>query len=584
MFHQESLRNPQVCASNLHNIQQLRNLPQDSTQRIYCLRGRMSDQEDAGATSSPPERVVIGLSFGNSNSSIAFTTKEGKAEVIANEDGDRQIPSVLSYVQGEEYHGTQAKSHLVRNGRSTIAYFRDFLGQDFKSIDPTPCHASAHPIEHESTVAFSVHESVEEGTNVPVTVSEITTRHLRRLASSASDFLGKSVNAAVITVPTDFSDKQRDALIKAAKVAGIDILQVIHEPVAALLAYDARAEAKVSDKVVVVADFGGTRSDVAVIASRGGMYTILATAHDYSLGGANLDQILIDHFAKEFMKKYKTDPRENARSLAKLKLEAEATKKALSLGSSGNFSVESLADGVDYSSTINRTRYELLAGKVFSGFARLVEGAIQKAELDVLDVDEVILSGGASHTPKIARILQSIFPEKTSILAPSTSATAINPSELAARGAAIQASLIQEFDKEDIEQSTHPVVTATPHLAHAIGVLVISSDERNGIFKPLMEAETAVPVRRSAQIATPKEGGDVLIRICEGLREIKAHKPEPKPKINGNKSGNASDGDEEDSDASDEEEEEEIRQVVWKAGRVLAEAAIRGVKKGGKVE
>jgi molecular chaperone DnaK (HSP70) len=196
---------------------------------------------------------------------------------------------------------------------------------------------------------------------------------------------------------------------------------------------------------------------------------------------------------------------------------------------------------------------------------------------------QVILSGGVSHTPKVARLLQSIFPEKTSILAPSTSATAINPSELAARGAAIQANLIQEFEKEDIEQSTHPMVTATPHLAYAIGVVVVSSDEKQGIFKPLMEAETAVPVRRHAQFSAPKEGGNVLIRVCEGLREIKVHKPEPKPNINGNKSGNASDGDEEDSDIS-EGEEEEIRQIVWKAGKVLAEAAIMGVKKGGKVE
>jgi len=195
---------------------------------------------------------------------------------------------------------------------------------------------------------------------------------------------------------------------------------------------------------------------------------------------------------------------------------------------------------------------------------------------------QVILSGGVSHTPKVARLLQSIFPEKTSILAPSTSATAINPSELAARGAAIQANLIQEFEKEDIEQSTHPMVTATPHLAYAIGVVVISSDEKQGVFKPMMEAETAVPVRRHAQFTTPKEGGDVLIRVCEGIREIKVHKPEPKASTNGNKSGNASDGDEEDSDIS--EEEEEIRQTVWKAGKVLAEAAIMGVKKGGKVE
>lgn len=258
----------------------------------------------------------------------------------------------------------------------------------FKSIDPTPCHASAHPLEHNSTVAFSIQDTESDSPNL-ITVSEITSRHLRRLASSASDFLGKKVNAAVITVPTDFSDQQRDALTKAAKDADIEVLQFIHEPVAALLAYDARSEGKVADKIVVIADLGGTRSDIAVIASRGGMYSILATSHDYELGGVQLDQVLIDHFAKEFIKKNKTDPRENPRSLAKLKLEAEATKKALSLGGNASLSVESLADGIDFSSTINRTRYELLAGKVFSGFTRLIEGAVKKADLDILDVDEV---------------------------------------------------------------------------------------------------------------------------------------------------------------------------------------------------
>ena len=147
---------------------------------------------------------------------------------------------------------------------------------------------------------------------------------------------------------------------------------------------------KIADKIVVVADLGGIRSDIAVIASRGGMYSILSTAHDYETAGAQLDQILVDHFAKEFMKKHKTDPRKNARGLAKLKLEAEATKKALSLGGNASLSVESLADGVDFSSNINRTRYELLAGKVFGGFTRLIEEAIRKADLDILDIDEVM--------------------------------------------------------------------------------------------------------------------------------------------------------------------------------------------------
>lgn len=211
------------------------------------------------------------------------------------------------------------------------------------------------------------------------------------MKQSATDFLGKTVNAAVITVPTNFSDAQREALVAAAKNADIEVLQLIHEPVAALLAYDARPDAVIEDKLVVVADFGGIRSDVAVVASRGGMYTVLATVHDYELGGANLDQVVIDHFAKEFIKKHKVDPREDARGLAKLKLEGEATKKALSIGTNATLSIESLVNGIDYGSTINRTRYELLSGKIFSQFTGLIESAVKKAELDVLDIDEVCL-------------------------------------------------------------------------------------------------------------------------------------------------------------------------------------------------
>ncbi|KAK7551591.1 heat shock protein-like protein 70 [Phyllosticta citricarpa] len=532
------------------------------------------------AEESGPSRVAIGISFGNSYSSIASVNAEGKSQVIANEEGDRQIPTILSYVAGEEFHGTQAKAQLIRNPKNTVAYFRDFLGQDFKSIDPTHSHQSAHPKEHESTIAFSIKDTEEDKENTR-TISEITTRHIRRLKNSASDYLGKTVTAAVVTVPTNFTEAQKEALAKAAKDAELEIIQFINEPTSALLAYDARPEAQVSDKIVVVADFGGTRSDVAVIASRGGMYSILATVHDYETAGAQLDQVLMDYFAKEFIKKHKSDPRQNERGLAKLKMESEAVKKALSIGQSANFSVESLTDGIDYTATVNRTRYELLANKQFASLTRLVTHAVEKAQLDVLDIDEVILSGGTSHTPKLARNIQLAFPESTVIQAPATSAAAINPSELAARGAAIQASLIQEFDTEDIEQSTHPMVTLTPHLSKAIGVLCISETAEHGVFSPLVEAETPVPIRKTAVIGTPREGGDVLIKICEGLREIKVEKPEPKPKENG--ADKADDEDDSDVDDSDDEPEE-IRSKVWKAGSPLAEVALKGVKKGAKVE
>lgn len=452
----------------------------------------------------------------------------------------------------------------------------------FESIDPTPCHASAHPQKHDSTVSFLIQDTESDDTH-DVTVSEITTRHIRRLASSASDYLGKKTNAAVVTIPTNFSDAQKQALSKAAAAAGVDVLQFIPEPISAVLAYDARPESKLSDKIVLVADLGGTRSDIAVVASRGGMYSILSTSHDYESGGAQLDQVLVDHFAKEFLKKNKNsaDPRKNARGLAKLKLEVEATKRALSIGATASLSVESLSDGLDFSSTINRTRYDLLASKIFTSFTHLIQEAIRKADLDILDINEVILSGGTSHTPRIASNLRSLFPPTTTILSPSTSPTAINPSDLAARGAAIQASLIQEFEKEDIEQSTHPMVTVTPHLRRAIGLLLVSENSEKGVFKPLAEAETAVPLRRAGEFAVPNNGGDVIIKICEGISNIKVSKRPPKQK---QANGKADEDDAMSDEDESEDEPEDVREKIWKVGTMLAETTIKGTKKGGRVE
>ncbi|KAL2170864.1 hypothetical protein VTG60DRAFT_4351 [Thermothelomyces hinnuleus] len=538
----------------------------------------------------PSERTVIGITFGNSNSSIAHVVDD-KAEVIANEDGDRQIPTILSYVEGDEYYGQQAKNFLVRNPKNTIAYFRDFLGKEFKSIDPTHNHASAHPQETGETVSFTVKDKDgEEEAPSTLSVSEVATRYLRRLVGSASEYLGRKVTSAVITVPTNFTDKQKAALIEAAAAADLEVLQLVSEPIAAILAYDGRPEAKIQDKIIVVADLGGTRSDVAVVASRGGMYTVLATVHDYEFAGFALDKVLVDHFAKEFMKKNSGagDPRENAKSLAKLKLEAEATKRALSLGTNASFSVESLLNGIDFASTINRLRYETIGRAVFEGINRLVESAVKKAGLDVLDVDEVMLVGGTSHTPRIAANLRYIFPQSTRILAPSTETTAINPSEAEARGAALQASLVRDYEAEDIEQSTHAAVTTVPHVSNAIGVVSVN-EAGEDVFVPIVPPDTAVPARRTVHVSAPN-GGDVLVKVVEGNTHIKVTQPEPKPKEDGDddkkaKVEDADDSDEDDSDFSDEEEEEEEkREKVWKIGSTLAEAAVKGVKKGGKVE
>ena len=255
----------------------------------------------AEATPETPSRTTIGLTFGNSNSSIAYTGSDGVANVIANEEGDRQIPTILSYVAGEEYEGTQAKAQLVRNPRNTVAYFRDFLGKEFKDVDPRACHQSARPepVDGGKTAAFQVQEGEGEEKS-SLNVEEIAVRYITRLRQSASDYLGREVNSAVLTIPSDSTDAQKAAVCAVAKKAGIEIIQTISEPISALLAHDAKqqlsgeSEPASQDNIVLVADLGGTRSDVAVVASRGGMYTTLATAHDYELGGKALDAVLIE--------------------------------------------------------------------------------------------------------------------------------------------------------------------------------------------------------------------------------------------------------------------------------------------------
>ncbi|KAI5294537.1 Hsp70 protein that interacts with Zuo1p, partial [Ascosphaera acerosa] len=171
--------------------------------------------------------------------------------------------------------------------------------------------------------------------------------------------------------------------------------------------------------------------------------------------------------------------------------------------------------------------------------------------------------------------------------APATNPAAINPSDVTARGAAIQASLIEEFDKEDIDQSAHPMVTVTPHLVNAVGVELAPTEEGAGpVFKPLLPAETALPARRTARY-TAKEAGDFVIRISEGKSELKITKPEPKEKEAKEKSGEDGEDADEDDDSdfdSDEDEEEEIREIVWKPTKALAELAVRGVKAGAEVE
>ncbi|CAN3373464.1 hypothetical protein DIURU_003019 [Diutina rugosa] len=509
---------------------------------------------------------VIGITFGNTSSSVAVAN-DGKVDVIANPDGDRAIPSALSYAGDDEYHGFQAVSQLIRNAPNTIINFRDYIGKPFAEINADVAHGAA-PKQVGDGVGYEV-EVKGEKQSLPV--EEVTKRHLTHLKHAAEDYTGKTVEGAVIAVPTDFSDAQRKALASICASAGIKVLQTINEPSAALLAYLSTEDNKLSqDKTYVVADFGGIRSDAAVIVVRGGVLTVLATAHEHGLGGAQLDAALSDFFAKEFTKKTKADATATDRSRAKLLAESIVVKKTLSNVQTSTCSIESLADGLDFHTTINRLRFELAARAPLSNMSAFVEKVVTKAGLDPLDIDEVVLVGGSSHVPKLASNIQFLFPESTTVVAPALDPKATDPSELIARGAALQASLIESFDDEEIAESLQPIVVNTQHLRHPIGI-----KDAAGNFVPILLSETAYPIKKSIEV-TNGDSPAVAIELYEGKKTIKETVIEPEAK-------DADADDDDDSDFSDDEPEVK-REIVYEVGTKLAELTVKDLKPNANVE
>lgn len=513
---------------------------------------------------------VIGITFGNTSSSIAVATQDGKVDVIANPDGDRAIPSVLSYIGDDEYHGAQARAQLVRNAKNTIINFRDYIGKKYDEVDLSVAAAGAAPVKTaDGGIGYNI---AKNDTTELVTVEEAATRHFKQLKLAAEDYLGTSVESAVLAVPTDFSEHQKEVLAHVAAQAGLKVLQQINEPTAALLAHLTAAsiasgeEELLQDKLYVVADFGGIRLDAAVIAVRGGIMTILATAHEHSLGGDALDDALSDHFAKEFEKKFAVDPRKSPRSLAKLKAEAITAKKTLSNVTLSSFSIESLADGFDFLSNINRLRFELAARKPLSDMTAFLDTVLAKAGLDALDIDEVLLAGGCANVVKLALNIEFTFPASTRVIAPSTEVKATNPEELSTKGAALQAALIESFDEEEIAESLQPIVVNTQHLSAPIGI-----KDASGAFQSILVAETAYPIKKSLEV-TNGDASSVVIELYEGKRTVVETEVAPEPRLD------------DDSEDESDDEPEVKREVVYVAGELLASLALTDLKPNAKLE
>lgn len=509
--------------------------------------------------------TVIGLAFGNTTTSIAYI-KEGVVEVIANPDGDRDIPSMLAYAHEDEFHGVQAKQQLIRNAANTIGYFRDLVGTQFSEIDHTKAHRTSKPVKTEDgLIGYDVNGEIKH-------IDEILERQFVRIGEAASDYIGKPIDGVVLALPSDFPEQKRAKLVAVAKKAGLNVCQVIGELEAALLAHISResaSEQAASDKVFVVADFGGTRSDAAVISVNSGIMTVLSTLSDHSLGGRLLDEAVLNFLVSEFKELHKVDPMTDPRAVAKLLLEAEIIRKTLSNSTSSQFGIDSVTKGMDFSGSINRLKFELNSRHVFTKFNQFISNLLKKADVDAFFIDEVLLVGGVSWTPKIASAVGLLFDERTKVVSPSTDPKAIAPNELVARGCAIQGSIVADLDLEEVSQVDR--LTSAEQLSQTIGVQIGET------IVPVLAKHTLIPTKKTVEI---KASGE-LVKIVEVKNTIKTIVHQPEPKQEKDESEKKDDDDESDwSDDEDEEWEEKV--LVLEPTKTLAEISMT-LKESAKV-
>ncbi|KAJ3098197.1 Cytoplasmic heat shock protein 70 [Phlyctochytrium planicorne] len=467
------------------------------------------------------EKQFIGLSFGTLSSSIAIIGKNGNVETIANEDGDRNIPSYVAFTGYEELVGTQAKIQAISNPKGTIKQFRNLLGLSLDDeevkhhIKDLPMTIVEHP--ESSVVSYEVdvyeNEEAEESQAQYVTVSEVTSKYLKGLKETAEGYLGSSVNGVVVSVPSHFEERSQASLLEAAKAAGFEHVYPLSEPVAAALAFDSLKTSQYSskaDRTVAVVDLGGHQFNVTILSVNNGLYSILSSLDDYKLGGVHFDEVLVNFVKAEFKKKTKIDITGNRRSFAKLRHACELTKKMLSQKDTAPCSVDSLCEGMDYHAQILRGRFEMLAEPLFQRCGELVKNALTEAKLEASNVDEVLLVGGSSRIPRFQALIRSLFPASCSIR------TDIEPDEAIGLGAAFHANMINKSSTDYSKVYVDPTFLKFPRVTKSLGVEVA-----DGKIAVILPARTPLPASRTLHFSNSEIGQkEVFIAVYEGENEV----------------------------------------------------------------